>query len=98
MRKITREAVDAFMNDRGYTSGNTSVKVDQTTNKTVLSLHSNDIARKLRKNSTIEITLAGWNTNTTRERLNGIPGVRVTTKRGQAFLNGEPWDGEWQVV
>jgi len=42
--------------------------------------------------------LAGWNTNTTRERLNALNGVRVTTKKGQAYLNGEKWDGEWITI
>lgn len=97
MRKITQEAVYAFENDIAYKSGNTTVKDG------AMFLHGNKIAEfeslfKNDGNRNINITLAGWNTNTTRERLNGLNGVRVTTKKGQAYLNGEKWDGEWITI
>ncbi len=41
----------------------------------------------------VYITTAGWNTVTTKERLNGLKGVRVSTRGGVLMLNGEPWDG-----
>lgn len=97
MRKITREACDAFERCRDYKNGNTVV------NDSGYFLHGNIIAkyesvRKYDGNNNIRINLAGWNTNTTRERLNGLRGVHVTTKQGQAYLNGEKWDGEWITV
>ena len=97
MRKITKEAVNAFMNDEKYSKANTEV------NGQGYFLHGNKIAEfqslfKDDGNKNINITLAGWNTNTTRERLNGLPGVRVTTKQGQAYLNGKEWNGEWVTV
>lgn len=94
MRKITTQAVNAFMQGKEFNGGNTKVE------RGALLLHGNKIAEfeSLLNNDNINITLAGWNTNTTRERLNGLPGVRVTTKQGQAYLNGQPWDGEWITI
>ena len=97
MRKITEKAVNAFESNIDFKSSNTKVCRGD------YYLHDNKIAEFTSlfpndKNKSINITLAGWNTNTTRERLNGLKGVRVTTKQGQAYLNGEKWDGEWVTV
>ena len=40
------------------------------------------------------ITAAGWQTVTTKERLNGFPSVNIVQKDFQWFLNGEAWNGE----
>lgn len=61
-----------------------------------LFLHANPIARHTEKG--LEITDAGWDTNTTRERLNGLRGVRVYRRKGQLILNGKEWDGAWVNV
>jgi hypothetical protein len=67
MRKITREACDAFVNGRDFSSGNTSV-IDN--GATRMYLHGNMIAE--RSDGTTKVTLAGWPTPTTRERVNGV--------------------------
>ena len=90
MRKITKEIVAAFMNHEKKQIGNSI------TNGTVLYLHGIEIAVHVKGG--IEVTTAGWNTQTTRERLNGIPGVRVNVRQGQLYLNGRPWDGSWTEV
>jgi hypothetical protein len=100
MRKVTEQVVSAFLAGQSKTVGNT--RCDEHS----LYLHGNRIATRLNYGSEplstddgcIRITLAGWNTPTTRERLNGLPGVRVTTKAGQAYLNGQPWGGSWARV
>lgn len=46
----------------------------------------------------IEVTNAGWPTVTTRERLNGLIGVRVHQKGGKQYLNGNEWDGSWTLI
>lgn len=61
--------------------------------KTVLKLHDNIIAI-LRGNNDLEVSTAGWNTNTTRNRLNALPGVHVTSRNGELKLNGQLWDGK----
>ena len=87
MRKITKEAVDAFINCVNYKNSNTEVLTIGPDSSMML-LHNNLIASKTPNG--IKVSLAGWNTPTTRERLNGIPGVIIYTRKGQAYLNGNP--------
>lgn len=90
MRKITKEIVAAFMNHETKRIGNSR------TDGSSLYLHGNEIAVHVKGG--IEITTAGWNTPTTRERLNGLPGVRVNVKRGQLYLNDTPWNGSYCFI
>ena len=93
MRKITEESVQAFMNAEVFNKSNTKVRV--LPNVTVLSLFGNDIAWKYNDpNQTISISDAGWKSDTTKERLNGIPGVSIQQKKGEWYLNGKEWDGK----
>ena len=72
MRKITQNAADAFVSGRKFASGNTQVDAYTADDKTVarMYLHGNQIAYKC--NGELLVTLAGWPTPTTRERLNGL--------------------------
>ena len=88
MRKVTRETVYAFLRRESLKMSNTH------TDGTTLYLHDNAIARFDDKGQ-LWITTAGWNTVTTRERLNGLPGVSVFVRRGRLHLNDEPWNGDW---
>jgi len=92
MRKISQEASQAFEWGNDYKNANTEVK-----NNGELYLYGNEIARH-EGSGVIAITLAGWNTSTTRERLNALQGVKVSTKKGQAYLNGKAWNGEWVTI
>ena len=64
------------------------------TDGTTLYLHDNAIA-KFDENGRLWITNAGWKSNTTKERLNGIPGVSIYQKDFTWYLNDEPWNGDW---
>lgn len=66
------------------------------TDGTALFLHGNKIAEW--RGGELWITNAGWSSNTTKERLNGLPGVRIFQKAGQWFLNEAKWDGSWVKV
>jgi len=87
MRKITRLAARAFIEGRRFHRDNTSVVIAQTGYGDVkrLLLHGNIIAIQdlfsntrnpskslMRTKGNLQITLAGWPTVTTRERLNGL--------------------------
>ena len=79
MRKITRLASKAFKQGDPFTRDNTTVEIyngPEDTNRTpyqcALFLHGNCIAKQKRDNGELLITLAGWPTPTTRERLNGL--------------------------
>jgi hypothetical protein len=87
MRKITKEAVERFINGgTNFKRGNTRVDCSNITNH--MYLHDNLIAVNDHIHGNISVSLAGWNTNTTRERLNGIPGVNINTRNGIIYLNG----------
>jgi hypothetical protein len=90
-RKVTKEVVGAFIARQPKTSGNTK------TNGQSLFLHGNRIAH-WGPDGELEISTCGWHTPTTKERLNALPGVSVHTSKGQLYLNGQPWDGNWTVV
>jgi hypothetical protein len=90
MRKVTQQIVDAFL--RGQLK-----KVDNTfTDGVAIWLHGNKIAEK-RANG-LWISNAGWFSKTTKERLNGLPDVSVCQKKGEWYLNGHAWGGEWVHV
>jgi hypothetical protein len=92
MRKITIEAAEAFMNAKPFSKDNTSVAV--LPNVTVMSLFGNKIAYRYNDpERTLRITNAGWESNTTKERLNGIPGVLIHQSDFNWYLNGNKWDG-----
>lgn len=85
-------AVDCFENGGTFKSGNTEV------NSHGYFLHGNKIAEYESLfndgNKNINITLAGYNTQTTRERLNGLQGVSIKVKQGKIYLNGKEWNGD----
>lgn len=95
-RKITTDACNAFMSAKPFCRDNTMVLVDQV--YVGLSLFGHTIARRKIGSNDIEVTNADHFTATTKERLNGLPGVQVNQRKGVWFLNGEEWDGGWTTV
>lgn len=91
MRKITKESIKAFYNREPFKKSN--MIVENKEGKTYLKLFGNIIAM-LDEVNELFITTAGWNSVTTRDRLNGLSGVRLGTKKGQLYLNNIPWDGK----
>ena len=94
-RKITKESVAAFLDGRKFNKGNMSVEVDGEFTK--LKLHGNTIAT-IDKLGVLSISNAGWASNTTKERLNGLPNVNIQQKNWNWYLNGNEWDGTWKRV
>ncbi len=103
MRKITKQATMAFLSNKEFKKDNTEVVVSRIKGNGIdlmsssLLLHSNLIALAIRNGDSIEemyITNAGWFSNTTKERLNALPGVKIHQKDWQWYLNGEKWDGQ----
>ena len=95
MRKITEQLVKAFSENRRFKSGNDEVTTSGT--NVHLWLHGNNIARN--GPDGLEINLCGWNTMTTRDRLNGLPGVNLRTVKGTLLLNGSPVSSDgWVTV
>lgn len=69
MRKITRDAVNAFRNNEDFNRGNTQVMSG--VNGAVMLLHGNAIAA-WQDDGELYVSSAGWETVTTRDRLNGL--------------------------
>jgi len=86
MRKITKQIAEALANGKNKTIGNTAT-IDGK-----VYLHGNKIAEW--KENGLYMSLAGWNTTTTRERLNGIAehlglNVSFNQKNYNPYLNGK---------
>jgi hypothetical protein len=95
MRKITSEAVDKFLSRKPFRKSNMSV--EEIGGQYKLKLHGNTIAT-IDELGVLSISNAGWTSNTTKERLNGIPGVRVHQRNWNWYLNGVEWDGSWKRI
>jgi hypothetical protein len=92
MRTITEKSIEKFLNAETFKSGNTSVEV--LPNVTILKLFGNAIAYQYNDpEKTLSITNCGYETATTKERLNGLPNVKITQVKGKWFLNDVEWDG-----
>lgn len=96
MRKITKDSVNAFMQGSTFKSSNTSVEVEG--NNIKLKLHGNTIASRGINSRIVTITTAGWDTRTTKERLNGLDNVRIKTVKGVMYLNDEVWNGTHKQI
>lgn len=100
MRKITKEAVSKFLSKTSFTKGN--MKVEESYGVYKLKLHGNTIAT-IDELGVLSVSNGGFSdratgSNTTKERLNGIPGVRVYQRNWNWFLNDELWDGNWKRI
>lgn len=85
MRKISEQAAKAFYEGRPFKKDNTEVYITQE-GTVAMKLFGNVIAwtRKERRTGITQalcFSFCGWNTVTTRDRLNAL-GVRVRTERG----------------
>ncbi len=97
MRKITEMTVHAFLDGETMQVGNTTATADG------LFLHGNRIAECFEddRGRGVLVSLAGWDTRTTRDRLNGLflamgldgfnqgPLLRIWTSRGTTYV-GDP--------
>lgn len=66
MRNVTKQIATAFKAGLKKSVGNTM------TDGNAVFLHGNKIVERGAGNGQIVMTLSGWNTSTTRERLNGV--------------------------
>ena len=103
MRKISKDAARAFCNNRKFNRDNTQVRSFPTIAGTMteLYLHGNIIARK--RNDKIHLSLAGWPTMTTRERLNTLlseleSDVRFRQSKHEQFAIDRDYDKPDQPI
>ena len=102
MRQITKQSINAFLNASTFSKQNMIVEV--LPNVTILKLHNNPIAYLYNDpEKTLSITNAGWQSNTTKERLNGLIneylgypeciGRGIYQKNYIWYLDDKEWDG-----
>jgi hypothetical protein len=96
MRKITKDAVNAFKNGLEFNRSNTRVSIVK--GFIHLFLFDNLIAARGLNSNDVIITNAGYKTNTTKERLNGVLSAYtqnyIYQKRGVWYYNNTPWNGK----
>ena len=96
-RQITEIISRKFMNDESYRLSNSEVHTDFVFTR--LYLHGNLIAIKKKDTGKIKVSMAGYPTVTTRERLNGLPNVKISQKDFTQYLNGQEIDPhKWYEV
>lgn len=89
MRKVTQQIKQAFNQGTSLKVGNT-----RTDGQTVW-LHGNAIVKR-DPDGLVRWSLAGWNTPTTRERVNGIANADVCQFKFEPVLNGQIIDAsDW---
>ena len=94
MRQITKESINAFYNKGTLKKQNMSVFFDRYDQTSRMLLHNNCIATYDHDNKRLTISNCGWFSNTTKERLNALPGVNIKQKNFVWFLNGKEWNGQ----
>ena len=80
MRKIERQMCDAVQVNRNWKNANTEVTIDQETNTSSVYLHGNLIATVTDNDMTIYD--GGWQSNTTKSRLNALCDAFCVTGEG----------------
>lgn len=94
MRQIEKQMVAAIKARKNFKSGNTEVTMTRNeylgTCTAMVYLHANLIAKISfgPENVVAQFTMAGWNTNTTRSRLNSL-GVGVSQCNWAPYHNGK---------
>ena len=88
MRKIESLMIQAVQNGRDWKSGNTSVH--NSDHGIIVRLHGNKIAQVDTENQILWVTDAGWQTTTTKSRLNALLSG-VADGRGYIFQKDFIW-------
>ena len=92
MRKVTAEIRRAFNNGQKKTIGNTWTDGES------VYLHGNKIVSRNPVSKVVYICTHGWNTITTRERLNAFTNKRVYQKKHKLMLDNDEWNGDWTAA
>jgi len=103
MRKIERQMNFAISNKGNWSSSNTRVEYNENTNCSSVYLHGHQIATLCHETKAVKLSSCGWQTVTTKSRLNAILeevnyGCKVFQKQFNWFLrtNNQTvdfWDG-----
>ena len=92
MRKIERQMNFAISNKGNWSSSNTRVEFNESTNCSSVFLHGHNIATFDHGTQSVRLSSCGWETVTTKSRLNAIldevaTGAGIFQKQFEWFLN-----------
>ena len=92
MRKIERQMNFAISNRADWSSSNTRVEFNDSTNCSSVFLHGHNIATVDHATNAVKVSSCGWHTTTTKSRLNAILsevkwGARVFQKQFNWFVS-----------
>lgn len=99
MNHASQLSIGAFLIGQSFKLGNTNVKVNDPTipNSWTLELFGNPIA--IRTGNRIRLMDCGWQTKTTKERLNAILSScgqpLIVQKKRKWYHNGAEWNGTY---
>lgn len=102
MRKVEEKMIAAVKRGKGFCGGNTAVTWNDSGRAFYVSLHGNTIARgeldAVGNPVLTAVNLCGWNTVTTRSRLNAF-GLGIYTKRFVPYIGAtEVPESGWTEV
>ena len=94
MRKIEKQMNFAISNKGNWSLSNTSVEYNEDTNCSNVFLHGHNIATVDHGTNSVKLSSCGWETPTTKSRLNAIlqevkTGFSIFQKQFEWFLNGQ---------
>lgn len=93
MRAITQQSIEAFVNGMPFNKANMKVEING--NNVFLYLHGNMIAN--REGEKLFLTTCGWETNTTKERLNGVLSAynlpKINQSKGIWYIDKQEFNG-----
>ena len=103
MRQIEKQMNFALSNKGNWSKSNTTVEYNESTNCSTVKLHGHSIATYDHALCAVKISSCGWETNTTKSRLNAIlqevkPGCGIFQKQFEWFVSFRDdvkdfWDG-----
>ena len=93
---ITMDSVHAFIAGKPFRRENMSVETNS--DRVYLKLHSNTIAYRSKSDGKVYISNCGWETNTTKMRLNYLlykynSPLQIRQKNFVWYLGNDVWDG-----
>lgn len=99
MREVSKSTIQAFLSGKACKVGNTSVTREIGFYK--LRLHGNVIATRNTETGEILVSDGGWQTNTTKERLNSLFSLllndtRIFQRNGVWFVDGINGVCKWE--
>jgi len=91
MRKIEREMIQAIIDQRSWSKGNTRVSYDKVSGLSQVFLHGHNIAEYGHADMGLNVNNCGYETNTTKSRLNSLINFVLDGTKNGIFQKNWTW-------